>query len=462
MPTATMDRLEREVRTHLEAAQAIAATAENEDRDFSDAERREVTELMGKARDTKKQWDQARSDAKVMDQIRDLGDAVGLVDGEAEARKRREQTGGYQATGGSIGEQFVGSQQYTDLLSSAPNGQFGKDMRVQSRPVGFKDLMRAQGGAGGAKDLVTGTSDTSAGGLITPDDRGLLVGPDMFMRPLALRQLVTGGTTTSDQVEYARVTGFTRAAAPVPEATTSEAPTSDPATGAVVQPAGGGYKPESSFSTVRVSTSVKTIAHWIPATKRALSDAAQIRTLIDSFLEVGLEEELEDQMIAGDGTGENFEGLASVSGTQSQAAVADPAGKPAGFGKLLALRRAKTLVRTVGRAQATGYVIHPNDLQDLDEISDGDGRFYFDGPSGANNSTPLWGLPVIESEAATPGSAWIGDWRKAILWDRQQASITVTDSHQDFFVRNLIAILAEMRAAFGIIQPSAFVSVALA
>jgi HK97 family phage major capsid protein len=128
----------------------------------------------------------------------------------------------------------------------------------------------------------------------------------------------------------------------------------------------------------------------------------------------------------------------------------------------LAVRRAKTKVRTVGRSVANGVVIHPNDLQTLDEISDNQGRFYFGGPSGANGTAPLWGLPVIESEAATAGTAWVGDFRKAILWDRQQASLTVTDSHADFFVRNLVAILAEMRAGFGVIQPSAFCKVALA
>ena len=36
-----------------------------------------------------------------------------------------------------------------------------------------------------------------------------------------------------------------------------------------------------------------------------------------------------------------------------------------------------------------------------------------------------------------------------------------TDSHSDFFVKNLIAILAEMRAAFGVIRPAAFVTIDL-
>ena len=38
----------------------------------------------------------------------------------------------------------------------------------------------------------------------------------------------------------------------------------------------------------------------------------------------------------------------------------------------------------------------------------------------------------------------------------------MTDSHDDWFIRNLIAILAELRAAFGLIRPSAFCQVLLA
>ena len=48
-----------------------------------------------------------------------------------------------------------------------------------------------------------------------------------------------------------------------------------------------------------------------------------------------------------------------------------------------------------------------------------------------------------------------------VLWDREQANISVSDSHADFFIRNMIAILAELRAAMGVIRPSAFVEVDL-
>jgi hypothetical protein len=55
----------------------------------------------------------------------------------------------------------------------------------------------------------------------------------------------------------------------------------------------------------------------------------------------------------------------------------------------------------------------------------------------------------------------VGDFRVATLWDRQSTQIYVTDSHSDFFIRNLIAILAELRAAFGVKRPAALVEMDL-
>jgi len=73
----------------------------------------------------------------------------------------------------------------------------------------------------------------------------------------------------------------------------------------------------------------------------------------------------------------------------------------------------------------------------------------------------LWGLPVIESEAVAPKTAWCAAWNWGVVYDREQATVTATDSHADFFVRNLVAILAEMRAAFAVLRPSAFVKITL-
>jgi HK97 family phage major capsid protein len=454
MSTATLGAAE-EMTAHLKAARDIADAAEKAGRDYTDDERTQLTELLGKAKDAKDRAKKAQGDAAIKAAIGQLGDGIGLNE---QSKEWQTPSGLVVPRGKSIGSHYVGSAEYKALLATAPGGQFSKQHRVQAAPVGFEHLI---GPKRGQKALVTGASDTSAGAFVRADDLGLQGGLEPFQRPLTLRSVVTEGTTGSDSIEYTRITGITNNAAPVPEATTSAAPTAPGSAAPLVQAAGGGYKPESGLALGSVTTSVKTIAHWIPVTKRALADAAQMVTLIDNFLEYGLEEELEDQMVAGDGTGENFTGLANVSGVQTQATVADPTGKPAGFGRLLGARRALTKVRLNARAVPNAFVMHPLDWQTFEEISDNDGRFYGDGPFGTGDFPQLWGKPVFENEALTQGAYYTGDFSRSILWNRQQATITTTDSHADFFVRNLTAILAEMRAAFGVIQPNAFVKVTI-
>ena len=70
-------------------------------------------------------------------------------------------------------------------------------------------------------------------------------------------------------------------------------------------------------------------------------------------------------------------------------------------------------------------------------------------------------LETDTGETVDEGTGILADWRKAVVWDREQASIQVSDSHEDFFIRNMVAVLAECRMAFGVIRPSAFCQVDL-
>lgn len=426
------DRYRRAILAELKAARDIADAAETEARDLTDEERGKVTAHLSKAQELRKNAEDADALTK---QLSDLSDGVGLVEPAAKA-----QPAGYAGVKAGIGEAFVKSDEYKALMASVPEGRFSEKARVQSQPYGVKAL-------------ITGLDDASAGAFVSPQQAGLVVDQAFLQRPLTVRQLFSQGTTTTDTIEYVRVLAQTNNAAPVPEATSTAA--IGDGTGGTATAAAGGLKPESGFTFQKASTTVKTIAHWIPATKRSLSDAAQVRTLIDTFLRYGLEEEFEDQLVTGNGTGENFLGLNNTSGVQTQVA---PTG---GEDVFTVTRRARRKVRIGGRATPTAYVLNPIDWESVELMRDTNGQFYGGGPfAGAPNS--LWGLPVVESEAVAVGTAWCADWRMGVIWDREQASIQVTDSHADFFVRNLVAILAEMRAAFAVLRPAAFVKIALA
>jgi HK97 family phage major capsid protein len=108
----------------------------------------------------------------------------------------------------------------------------------------------------------------------------------------------------------------------------------------------------------------------------------------------------------------------------------------------------------------TAYVMNPLDWEDIDLLQDNEARYMFGGPQ--RMGTPvLWGLPVVEDEAVTEGLAFVGDWRMGIIWDREQARILMTDSHSDYFIRNILTLLAEMRVAIGWLRPAAFVEIDL-
>lgn len=425
MPTGTtttkVDELNAKILASMTAAKAIAEKAEAEGREFTDEERGQVKGHLDAAKKAKDQALAAADDDALRKSIEELDAPKLEVTGDPVKSKAK----------GTLGQRFTKSEAFEGWMKeNAPQGRISEKSRVHTPAVEV----------GGMKDILTGASDTSAGALVQDDRRGLL-DTGAYARPLTIRDLITVGQTGSDTVEYARETvGVTNSATTVPEASG----TSGGEGGGDVT----GEKPESEYVLEKVTTSVKTVAHWLPATKRSLADAPQVRTLIDNFLRYGLEEELEDQIINGDGSGETFKGLLDTSGVQAQAFDTDV---------IVTARKARTKVKTVGRAVPTGYALNPIDNEVVDLSKDLNGVYYFGGPAAMGTQT-LWGLPRVESEAIPEGTGVVGDWRRAVLWDREQATIQASDSHADFFIRNLIALLAELRAAFGILRPAAFVA----
>jgi HK97 family phage major capsid protein len=422
----------------LKAAEAIADAAEKDDRDLTADERGKVTEHLTKADVLQKQAEEAGATLKM---LADLGNGIQAPPDDGPAEKDLPATFHGTKQGMTVGQAYVNSAEYKAMLAAAPDGRFGEKARVQSQPFGVKTL-------------ITGLSDSSAGALVTPQALGLVNAADPFLqRPLTVRQLFSAGNTTSDSIEYVRMLSQTNNAAPVPEAI-STLPVGT-GTGGTATAVDAGVKPESGFTFEKLSTVVKTVAHWIPATKRSLSDAAQVRTLIDTFLRYGLEEEFEDQLISGNGTGENLLGLNSTSGVQTQVA---PITNEDVF---TVTRRARRKVKVGGRAIPTAFVLNPIDWENIELARDTNKQFYGGGPFAQTPNT-LWGLPVVESEAVAAGTGWVADWRMGIIWDREQASIQATDAHADFFIRNLVAILAELRCGFAILRPAAFCKITLA
>lgn len=407
----------------------------------------ETAKLTAMLNDIKSLSEQVKAEAEAKGALNDaksfLSSLAGPADEKQAARPSLTVAGlPAQPKGQTLGEMFVASPAFADFKAryGGRDGVIPESTKgLQSSPFQTPDL----------KVLLTGASDTSAGAGVRND----LYAPvtDLIgQRELSLRDLVTIGQTGSDTVEYVRVTAKTNNAAPVAEATSSA--TVGDGLGGTVLPAAGGVKPESSIALEKVSTTVKTIAHWMPLTKRAASDAPQVRTLVDNFLRYGLEEELEDQILTGSGSGENFTGILNSSPSTVGSAGTD----------LDAIVDAIRTVRVTGRRRPNAIVMHPNDWYSTGFLlsKDSQGRYLVGDPRASlDQLNQLWGLRVVVTEAMTENTALVGDFRQAVLWEREGITLSVTDSHSDFFTRNLLAVLAEMRAAFGVLDPQAFCTV---
>ena len=346
--------------------------------------------------------------------------------------------------GKTLGQLFVESDVYSGFTKQYVRGGVipNQVKGIQSNPFTVD-----------AKTLITGASSTSAGAAVRNDVYAPitdLVGD----RELTIVDLVTKGTTESDSVDYVRVTSKTNNAATVAEATTADpGAISGASPGPYTVAAASGVKPESAMALEMVTTAVKTIAHWIPITKRAAADAGQVRTLVDNFLLAGLAEEKEDQVLNGNGTGENLTGILQTAGIQTTGSAGTD---------IDAVVDAIAKVRTVGRRKPTGLVIHPNDWYSTGFLTAKDtaGNYLIGDPrASVEQLNTLWGLQVVVTEAMTENTALVGDFRQAVLWQREAPSILVSDQHADFFTRNLLAVLAEERDAFGILDPQAFCTI---
>jgi len=438
----TLKELQESLKKFLTDARDICDLVDKEKRDFTPEERQKVGGLMKDAEKIKVEIKTIQDDDAMRKSILDLGEGIeihesdGSNHGNGNGRIKGEQ---FLADPeyNTLGEAFVKSKGWQDWMKQvAPGGHIADSRKgISSPPLEFKrfGLFR--------KDLITGASATSAGAFIAPEDTGIY--EPLGRYPLTLRDLISVRTTTTDSVEFVRQTTQITQAAPVAESNVTT-PSGYP--GEVT-----GEKPEGAVAFERVQEPVKTIAAWIPATKRAISDVGQLRGLIDQELREDLGEELENQLLNGNGIGENFTGLANTANVLVQAFDTDI---------ITTARRAITNLLLNGKQVPTAWLLHPTDWESIDLLQDLQGRYYWGGPQTPGPRT-LWGVPVVQNFFLPQGTAWLGNWRKMVLWDREQANISVSDSHADFFIRNMIAILAELRAAMGVIRPSAFVEVDL-
>ncbi|MGQ4273409.1 phage major capsid protein [Terrihabitans sp. B22-R8] len=348
----------------------------------------------------------------IEDNTKAAGDRFAEIEKKAKATDAlvfdmAQKMGSRESYGGGIrsqtwGEQFAQSEHLKSFASD-----FSRPGRIR---VEMKNTITSSMGAGG--DLATPHRDDMV---------------NLPRRRMTVRDLLPTIKITSGSVEYPKLVGRENNAAPVAEAA---------------------LKPESGLSFELATLPVRTIAHWIPASRQILDDAPQLAGLIDSELLYGLELKEEAQLLNGDGTGQNLSGLVT-----NASAFVPP----------FALATA-TMIDTVGLAilqnaladlPADGIVMHSSDWMRIRLLKDADGNYIL-GPPGAQVEPRLFGLPVVATPAMAVDRFLVGNFEAAgTVYDRWEARVEVSTEHADFFTRNLVAILAEERLALAVKQAKA-------
>jgi HK97 family phage major capsid protein len=251
-------------------------------------------------------------------------------------------------------------------------------------------------------------------------------------RRLTVRDLVAPGTTESNSIEYVRETGFTNNARTVAETTA---------------------KPYSDLTFGLTTANVRTIAHLFKASRQMLDDAKALQSYIDGRARYGLNMAEEAQLLYGNGTGVNLQGLMTV----AQLYAAPDGVAVVGEQRIDRLRLA-LLQAELAEFPSDGIVLNPIDWAAIELTKDGEGRYIIGQPQEGTNAK-LWNRPVVSTQAMTQNDFLVGAFKLgAQIFDRMEIEVLISTENSDDFEKNMATIRAEERLAFAIYRDEAFVT----
>jgi HK97 family phage major capsid protein len=360
----------------------------------------------------------AKADARMAEMAQELAAKEARLT-EVEKRAARPGFGG-EAERKTLGQLYTESEAYAHAKSIGR----GNNVPVE---VERKDITSAAGSAGALTDQFRN--------------------PEIYKNPdrmLFIRQLVNRTPVTDSAVEIMRENVFTNAAAPQYNVA------GNPVNQLVAK-----EKSNVTFSLETVP--VRTIAHYMVASRQVLSDAARLRSYIDGRLVYGLNLEFDSQILYGDGLTENFKGLFTDAGVSSIGEIdAGTSADDLPGAMIDHVRSAVTQLQLNEYYNVNGLIMNPVDWQTIETAKGSDGHYiWVTVPNGGESR--LWRVPVIVTNAVQAGDFLLGDWTMgATLYERESMAVRVADQHADLFIKNGVVILGEERAAFAVELPKAF------
>jgi HK97 family phage major capsid protein len=242
--------------------------------------------------------------------------------------------------------------------------------------------------------------------------------------------LMLAGTTTAQKITYFEETTFTNAAEEVDE---------------------GAVKPEAAIDFTLREDNVRKIAAWVPVTDEMLEDVPTFESYLRGRLGFMVKQREELQLLRGAGTGVTIQGVYNRTGVQTVTGY--------GLSTIDSILKGIVEVQKDAFVEPTALVIHPNDWFDVRTSKDLNGQYLL-GPATLDpDQARPWGLQVRVTTNALENTALVGAFNQAQVFRRSGITLKITDSHEDYFVYNKLAVVAEERLALAVYRPSAFCKV---
>lgn len=307
----------------------------------------------------------------------------------------------------SFGKAFVKSQAY---LSKRGDGGHG---------------IRSGDGVSSNIDFETKTLFQTSAGWTPQTTRTGRVVPFATI-PIEFLDSLPSATTDQVAVVYMEETTFTSTAAETAE--------------------GGAYT-EATLALTQRSSNVRKITVYLTVTDEQLEDVQYAEAYVDQRLQFMLRQRLEKQILTGDASGVNLQGLLTWPSIQTQAKGADTGPE--------AIFKAMTLVMTTGASTPSHIIMNPLDWQNIRLLKDTTGNYIWGPPSAAGVDT-LWGLTVMKSQQLTSTNALVGDLNNHFqVVTKRGIEVQITNSNSTDFVNGKQAIRADFRIASVLFRPVA-------
>lgn len=404
------DFLKQEVEKQLSSARDITRKAEDENRALSPEERELVEGHVKEATTLKARVQELEDNDSLQEQIKALSVNAGSDKPVEKARKNR-----------TIGDAFVESDAYKALLTQGLVGNwatgpveiegfkaFGPGGRALYKTVGdnIVDEASSDNELLGAPQVVDG---------IVPR----LTGIEPYK--LVVADLFGAGTATTNSIVFL-----------------IESLVDDDAY-VVAEKA---EKPDSYMEFDKTTVSVEKLATFLAISDEMLEDAPQAASYINGRLALFVRRAEEAFL------------LAKLDDSVSQTAAAADIG---GTNIFDAIYAGIVDVRRNGGLEPDSVLIHPVDDAEMTISKTAvDGQYFSGGPYASPSANP-WGLRKVVTAAVTQGVAVVGAFREgATVWRRGGLTVDASNSHADFFRKNLTALRAEERLALTVYRPNAF------